>query len=858
MFTEEEIEKNSPMMQAYMRLKNDYQDKFLFYQMGDFFELFFDDAVEASHLLDITLTRRGKSEDNVIPMAGVPFHSVDSYIQKALSSGKSVVLAEQVGEPTPGKGIMERKVSRIVTPGTVLDNSLLEPKDTKYLCSIYERSKSLEVSWVNFASGEIWSTKTTHDKILETLLKINPAEILVSNKQIGKIQLPKDIPVSIIDDWEYDLSISHSIMGNLWGEHYLFHFGLPDINCTATIVSLITYLKSTQGTEIRHIQNIKWFKSEEFLQVDNTSKQHLEVVSSMGKNNLWNSLDYCATAMGSRMLKDWLNNPIKQTSILESRFNRIDYLKGEGSPFLSWKGIAQEWCDIERVTAKIGLKTARPRELAGLRDTLRTMPKILAWSDKMPPQLKGYFSYAIPNDSILKLLEKFLMEEPSSWIRDGNVIANGVDGDLDEYRNLQTGHSTFLKEFEEKEKVTHKIPNLKVDYNSAQGFFISISNSHIEKVPSHYIRRQTLKNAERYTTEELKVYEAKALSAKDKSMSLEKALYSKLLDKLQPYIAILQKQARVLAEWDVLASLAEVAQREGYCRPSFQANASIVMVEGKHPIVSMNNKDFIPNCLELTHTENVAIITGPNMGGKSTLMRQLALLVIMAHIGSFVPAKEFIVPDIDAIFTRIGASDDIANGRSTFMVEMGESAYILNNATEKSLVLLDELGRGTATYDGLSLAWSIARHLANKINAYTLFATHYLEMTELTKELKNVKNYRVGAIETGESIIFTYQIEEGSASRSYGLHVAQLAGITPEVLRNAGEKLKELEAKGAVHNSSAVGLSSTVRNNMAVNNDSVSDLEQELSTINLNNMTAKDALDWLYEKQTQLNFKAKG
>lgn len=847
MFTEEEINKNPPMMQAYMRMKNEYPDKFLFYQMGDFFELFFEDAIEAAALLNITLTQRGREKnENAIPMAGVPFHSVDTYVQKVLNAGKSVVLAEQVGEPTPGKGIMERKVSRIVTPGTVLDSGLLEPKDTKYLCSVYERNKTIEVAWVNFASGEVWCSRTTREKVFETINKIEPAEILISNKQIGKIQLPKEIPVSIIDDWEYDLVTAESIMTNIWEAHYLFKFGLPDKYCTPTIVSLINYLKSTQGTEIRHIQNIRWFRGEDFLQVDTTSKQHLEVVSSYSKNNLWTTLDKCSTPMGSRMLKDWLNNPIKKLSILESRLNRIDYLKGEGTPYLSWKGIAKEWCDIERITAKIGLRTVRPRELAALRDTLRTMPKVLAWAEKMPPQIQGMFSYAIPSDAILKVLEKFLLEDPSAWIRDGSVIANGVDSELDEYRNLQTGHSVFLKEFEDREKVLHKIPNLKVDYNSAQGFFIAISNSHLDKVPSHYIRRQTLKNAERYTTEELKIYEAKSLSAKEKAMSLEKALYSKLIDKLQPYISILQKQARVLAEWDILASLAEIAQAEGYCRPTFNNTGKIVMVEGKHPIVSMNSKSFVPNCLELQQEENVAIITGPNMGGKSTLMRQLALLVIMAHIGSYVPAKEFSVPDIDAIFTRIGASDDIANGRSTFMVEMGESAYILNNATSKSLVLLDELGRGTATYDGLSLAWSIAKYLAQRIRAYTLFATHYLEMTELTKELENVKNYRVGAIETEDGIVFTYQIEKGSASRSYGLHVAELAGINIEVLGNAKAKLKELEDSHTVDNHSAVVLYSAGQSN------SVCGVGKELAQLNLNAMTAKQALDWLYSKQEQL------
>lgn len=837
--TDEQIAKHTPMMQDYLKIKREHPDKLVFYRMGDFYEMFFEDAKLASKLLGITLTQRGNSADEPIHMAGVPFHAVDIYLNKAINKGCSVVICEQVPNPDT-KGIMLRKVSRIITPGTVLDSGVLESKDTKYLACLYKRGNKVEITWMNFASGEMWCNKVDISQYANEILKINPSEILISDKQDSYFNFSDNMVVKMIPEWEFDPLLSNNNLSTMFGDQYLHRYGLEEQNICCVISVLLNYLKATQCSEIRHVQNIKWVRSEDYIQIDNNSKKHLEITQSNNNNTLWSIIDVCSTPMGSRTLKEWLNNPVKNKDVIKSRLDRIEYLKGTDKPYLGWKNIVSEWCDLERISTRIALKTVKPRELSALRDTLRSMPKLMAWADRMPPYLKGFFSHATPSDAIGKLLEKVIKETPSVWVRDGDVIADGVDTELDECRNLQKGHSTFLKDYEEKEKISTNIPNLKVEFNSAQGFYISVSKSHLDKVPNHYKRKQTLKNAERYITQELREYEEKALSANERALAREKFLFEQLLDKLQPYVSVLQKQAKILAEWDVLNALAEIADTHNYIRPKFNDNHEIIMIEGRHPVLDSLQDDFVPNSIHLSQKQNLAIITGPNMGGKSTVMRQLALLVILTHIGSFVPAKEFSIPDIDAIYTRIGANDDIANGRSTFMVEMSESAYILNNATQKSLVLLDELGRGTATYDGLSLAWSIAEYLGNKVRAYTLFATHYLEMTELPDLFDNMKNYHVSAIDQGHNIIFTHLIENGAANKSYGLHVADLAGIKSEVLTNAKNKLKELEDNG--HKQTTF--------NAQFSPNSV--LEHNLLDLDILNMTPIQALEWLNQQQKLL------
>lgn len=834
MYTEEHIMKHTPMMQDYLRTKNEHPDKLIFYRMGDFYEMFLEDAVLASKVLGITLTARGKVDDVPIQMAGIPFHAAESYLNKAVNKGCSVVICEQM--PSTEKGIMKRKVTRIITPGTVLDTGVLEDKETKYLASVYKKRDNVYVAWVNFSSGEIWCNKYPFSKSLSEISKLDLTEIIISEKQDSYFYFPDNISIKKIPDWSFDKDIAHHNMMNKFGQHYLQKYGLLDENISAVIYNLIAYLEETQCTEVKHFQNIKWVRNEDYIQLDVNTKRHLEITTSNNKNTLWGIMDMCSTSMGSRALKDWLNHPIKNKDIIKSRLDRVEYLKNNDKPYLSWKGIAGEWCDIERVATKISLRTVRPKELASLRDTLRGMPKLASWAEKMPASLKGFFSHSIPSESISKILEKYLLESPNTWVRDGDIIANGVDSELDECRKLNEGHSTFLKEFEAAEKIKTNIPNLKVEHNSQQGFYISVSLSHLNKVPEHYQRKQTLKSCERFITKELKEYEEKALSSKERGLNREKFLYEELLNKLQPYVSTLQKQAKILAEWDVLNAFAEIADIQKYVRPTFNDNNNIEMINGRHPVIEINNKSFVPNSLSLDKSKNVGIITGPNMGGKSTVMRQLALLVVMTHIGSFVPAESLSVPDIDAIFTRIGANDDIANGMSTFMVEMSETAYIVNNATEKSLILLDELGRGTATYDGLSLAWSVTDYLGNKSKAYTLFATHYLEMTELPELYDNMKNLHVSAIDQGENIVFTHLIEEGATSKSYGIHVAELAGLNSEILFNAKEKLRKLENK-----------EEKVKD--------FSTIDADLMNLDVYNMTPMQVMEWVVKKQREIKNK---
>ncbi len=844
-YTEEEIKKYTPMIQAYLNIKKEHVGKLVFYRMGDFYELFFEDAVIASKVLNITLTQRANANGNDIPMAGVPFHSVDTYIQKAVSRGHTVVIVEQFGEVKPGK-IVERKVSKIITPGTVLDNGILDDKDSKYILSISKQFDRVDLAWINFSSGEIWCNQVSLKDYFNELKNINPSEILVSDKEFNNFKFPEDAVVRSLPSWHFDEVTANSTLTHMFGPQYLHQFGIKKTTVVPLISSLINYIKETQCTsDLKHVQSIKWIQKSDFLQIDNNTKTQLELTSSNNRieQTLWYLLDECSTAMGSRMLKEWLNNPIRDKDTLRSRFERVEYLKSEGKPYLAWKNIAQEWCDIERISTRTAMRSVKPRELSSLRNTLRTMPKLDNWAHKMPAQLKGFFIHAIPTEGILKTLEKYLQENPAVLVRDGNVIADGIDSVLDECRQLQNHHSDFLTQYEEEEKIKTGIPNLKVEYNQAAGFFISVSKSHSHKVPDNYIRKQTVKSAERYTTDVLKDYEAKSLSANDKALQREKSLYDELLNKLTPFISILQKQAKILAEWDILNAFASSADKFNYVSPIFTEEKKLVLENGRHPVVERNTDQYVPNDALFTTENNISIITGPNMGGKSTYMRQIALIVIMAHIGAFVPASGAIIPDIDAIYTRIGANDDIAGGRSTFMVEMTETAFILNNATEKSLVLLDELGRGTATYDGLSLAWSVTEHLSKKIKCFALFATHYLEMTELPQTHPNISNQHVSAIEHGENLVFTHKIEKGAASRSYGLHVAKLAGVTPDVLFVAKNKLIELE------NNDNKLLKNKEREKVSLPSDH---LLQSVKELNIMEMTPLQALAFLQEFQSRI------
>ena len=572
-YSEEEILKHTPMMQAYLRVKKDYFDKLVFYRMGDFYELFFDDAIIASKILSIALTKRARTENNEpIPMAGVPFHALDNYLGKALKSGYSAVVCEQIGEPNK-KGIMSREVVKIVTPGTILETGIIEEKEIKYLASVYKRANHVDIAWINLSIGEVWCNSVPIEKFIMEIEKINPSEIIISEKQINNFEFPENISIKQLPHWEWEETIADNNLKVHFGQQWLHLFGLRSKEIASVISSLINYLKVTQKSNISHVQNIKWVKSEDYIQISRLTNEHLELIYSKNGKTLWSILDNCATNMGSRLLKSWLVLPIKNQDILKSRLDRVEFLFSENKPYLTWMEMAQAWCDIERISARIALKIVRPRELASLRDTLRMMPKLQSWAENLPPHLRGFFQHAIPNEAVLKLLERYLLEEPSAFIRDGEVISSSVNNELSQCRDLMTGHEKFLKKFEDEEKIKNNIPNLKVDYNLVHGFYISISKSHLSKVPGNYKIKQTMKNATRYTTLTLQEYESKSLSAKDRALKLEKQLYEELLNKLS-------------AMWEYYKNNQESWQN-GMCWRHWPAMLMFIIIVGQLLVIKM-------------------------------------------------------------------------------------------------------------------------------------------------------------------------------------------------------------------------------------------------------------------------------
>lgn len=844
-FDEKTIASFTPMMQSYLNIKKDFPDKLVFFRLGDFYELFFDDAKIASSIFDLTLTQRGSTTENPIPMAGIPFHALDNYLNKGLQKGYSIVICEQVGEAVKGGGLMKREVSRILTPGTVLDSNLISSQEEVILLSAFRKLAFTYISWINLSSGEAFYHTLENNKSVEFIKKIQPNEILVAKSQFDYFSICSEFSkIAELDDWEFDNVLSSKKITEYLGVNYVYQYGIENDKVIPSLVALFNYIKSTQRQDNIYLQNIKSYNNSDYLEIDQNSFKQLEILDSSSGNSLFNSMNYCATSMGSRLLKAWLKKPIQDKDILKYRLKRVEFLIGsnsENNQYTVWQNIVSDFCDIERFATKIAYKSIRPKELASLRNTLRNMNKLFLWAQNMPLEIKGVFLSHMTHDVPLKLLEQYLLEEPNVWVRDGGIIADGIDKELDEARALQQGHSKFLSKFEIEEKLKTNIPNLKVEYNSAQGFFISISNSHVNKVPDHYIRKQTLKNNERFTTKELMEYEQKALSANEKALIRERIIYDKLLTSLKPYINALHKQSKIIAEFDVLACFAKIASEHNWKCPNFNDNNILTIKNGIHPVVSMKLKDFVPNDLELNQNINSLIITGPNMGGKSTYMRQIALICLIAHLGSYVPAEYASIPYIDNIFTRIGANDDISSGRSTFMVEMSEVAYILNNATSNSLVLLDELGRGTSTYDGLSLAWNILTHLSNHTKSFTICATHYIEMTTLPNDYSNIKNVHVSAIENEEhELIFTHKVTEGFSNRSYGIQVAQLAGVPKTILTQSRKKLQELETQ------------SNKKHNNEKNLDNCLDLYELLKNLDLNNLTPLESLIFLQKLKNKL------
>ncbi|EPT8896227.1 DNA mismatch repair protein MutS [Cronobacter dublinensis] len=847
MSTLENFDAHTPMMQQYLKLKAQHPDILLFYRMGDFYELFYDDAKRASQLLDISLTKRGASAGEPIPMAGVPHHAVENYLAKLVNLGESVAICEQIGDPATSKGPVERKVVRIVTPGTISDEALLQERQDNLLAAIWQDAKGFGYATLDISSGRFRLTEPQdRETMAAELQRTNPAELLYAEDfaEMSLIEGRRGLRRRPL--WEFELDTARQQLNLQFGTRDLVGFGVenaPRGLCAAGC--LLQYVKDTQRTSLPHIRSITMERQQDGIIMDAATRRNLEITQNLAggvDNTLASVLDCTVTPMGSRMLKRWLHMPVRDTNVLRNRQQAIAALMEYSADI---QPVLRQVGDLERILARLALRTARPRDLARMRHAFQQLPTLstlLADIDADYVQtLRGQMGdFAELRD----LLERAIIEAPPVLVRDGGVIAPGYHEELDEWRALADGATDYLDRLEIREREKLGIDTLKVGFNAVHGYFIQVSRGQSHMVPIHYVRRQTLKNAERYIIPELKEYEDKVLTSKGKALALEKQLYDELFDLLLPHLAELQKSAAALAELDVLANLAERADTLNYHCPTLTDKPGIRLVEGRHPVVErVLNEPFIANPLSLSPQRRMLIITGPNMGGKSTYMRQTALIVLMAYIGSFVPAEQAEIGPVDRIFTRVGAADDLASGRSTFMVEMTETANILHNATEHSLVLMDEIGRGTSTYDGLSLAWACAESLANRIKALTLFATHYFELTQLPEKMDGVANVHLDAIEHGDTIAFMHSVQDGAASKSYGLAVAALAGVPKEVIKRARQKLRELESLSG--NAAATQVDGTQMSLLSAAEET-SPAVEALENLDPDSLSPRQALEWIY------------
>ncbi|MEQ1591830.1 MAG: DNA mismatch repair protein MutS [Thiobacillaceae bacterium] len=799
---------HTPMMQQYLGIKSQHPDMLLFYRMGDFYELFFDDAEKASRLLNITLTSRGSSNGAPIKMAGVPYHSAEQYLARLLKLGESVVIVEQVGDPATSKGPVERQVARIVTPGTLTDSSLLdETCDTLILAiapgrvntapgkpSPAQTSTQIGVAWLNLAAGRFQVSEVEPAALPALLARVRPAEIL----------LPDDFPqpsgaysLRRLAPWQFDSASAHTRLAQQFGSLDLSGFGVADLpQAIAAAGALLDYIQATQRTALPHIQSIHAERDSDYVQLDAATRRNLELTETLrgeASPTLLSVLDTTATGMGTRLLRHWLHHPLRNRAVLIHRRDAIGTLADQPDTANQLSRLLKSCADVERISGRIALRNARPRDLSGLRDTLALLPDLCALLPAGNARLLTLAGELAARPDLHTHLASAIQPEPASVLREGGVIADGFDAELDELRALTRDAGSFLLELETRERARSGINTLKVEYNKVHGFYIEVSRAQSENVPDDYRRRQTLKNAERYITPELKAFEDKALSARERALAREKLLFETVLDSLTPHLPDLLNIAAALAETDVLASQSERSRTLKLNPPEYSDEPGIDIRAGRHPVVEAQLSHFIPNDVKLSRSRQMLLITGPNMGGKSTYMRQVALITLMACCGLWVPASSARIGTIDQIFTRIGASDDLAGGRSTFMVEMTETAHILHTASNQSLVLLDEIGRGTSTFDGLALAWAVARHLLTATRAFTLFATHYFELTQLPQEFRQAANVHLDAVEHGDDLVFLHAVEDGPASQSYGIQVARLAGIPSPVILAARRRLRELE-----------------------------------------------------------------
>ena len=850
---------HTPMMQQYLRIKADHPDMLLFYRMGDFYELFFGDAEKAARLLDITLTARGSSAGEPIKMAGVPYHAAEQYLAKLVKLGESVAVCEQIGDPATSKGPVERKVAHIVTPGTLTDAALLDDKRDNLLLALWPQHNEIGMAWLSLAAGRMRAAVTTREQLAGELERLRPAEVLIGDSASPPFADNPPFSVKRLPVWQFDHDAARRALTRQFVTHDLAAFGiesLPAAVCAAG--ALIEYARATQGNSIAHVTGLSVEDSATYLGIDPATRRNLEISETIrGETSptLLSLFDTCATGMGSRLLRHTLHHPLRDHAPSRQRLAAVSLLSGDGAlAARALRDSLKSCVDVERITARIALKSARPRDLSGLRDTLAQLPDISSQLSRLGrPRLQELADDARPLEGVYSLLARAVISEPASVLREGGVINDGYDTELDELRGIQNNCGQFLLDLEARERARSGIATLKVEYNRVHGFYIEVTRAQSENVPDDYRRRQTLKNAERYITPELKTFEDKALSAQDRALAREKWLYDQLLDSLAPQIGALQRVAAALAEIDLLTTFAERAQTLSLCEPELVETALIEIEGGRHPVVEQQIDHFVANDTRLTAARQMLLVTGPNMGGKSTYMRQVALIALLAHCGSFVPAKRATVGALDRIFTRIGAADDLAGGRSTFMVEMTEAAYILHHGTAASLVLMDEIGRGTSTFDGLALAWAIARQLLDVNKCLTLFATHYFELTHLAQEFKQAINVHLDAVEHKDRIVFLHSVEEGPANQSYGLQVAQLAGIPSAVIRAAKKHLATLEQDSLARDRQPDLFSATPV--AAPQPEPACDpaLLEKLRVLDPDTLTPKQALDALYDLRRLLN-----
>ncbi|TDJ42405.1 MAG: DNA mismatch repair protein MutS [Gammaproteobacteria bacterium] len=851
---------HTPMMQQYLRIKAEHPDMLVFYRMGDFYELFYDDARRAAELMDITLTARGKSNGQPIPMAGIPYHAADNYLARLVRKGESVAICEQIGDPKTSKGPVERKVMRIVTPGTLTEESLLEARKENLIATVYRDGQGIGLAWLELSSGRFSVAEPESLSALEAeLTRLRPAELLLEEELYESGAIANRAGMKSIPPWHFEADTAHRNLCSQFGTKDLSGFGCAELGraiCAAG--ALLAYVQDTQRMALPHLSGLITEQRSDALIMDAATRRNLELDASMTgqhEHTLAGVLDHCTTPMGSRLMRRWINRPIRDHHTLESRYEAVGTLSKDAAELCE---LLREIGDLERILSRVALGSARPKDLAQLRNALRRLPDLKARLHIAgSPRLTQLACDMGDHTTTLNRLETAIIEDPPLLIRDGGVIAEGYDEELDELRGLSTNADSFLTNLEQRERERTGISTLKVGYNRVHGFYIEISKGQADKAPDNYIRRQTLKGAERYITPELKSFEDQVLSARERALAREKYLYEELLSSHLAVLGELQQMARAIAETDVLNNLGARANDLDLHRPTLSKRPGIKIVAGRHLVVEqVLDAPFIANDLNLHTQRRLMIITGPNMGGKSTYMRQTALIAVLAHIGSFVPADAAEIGPLDRIFTRVGAADDLSGGRSTFMVEMTETANILHNATDQSLVLMDEIGRGTSTYDGLSLAWATAHYIGEQVGAFTLFATHYFELTSLADEIEATVNVHLDATEHAGKLIFMHTVKDGPANQSYGLQVAALAGVPPSVIESARHYLDQLESQALNCASAPTGSSIPVAQKPLFDLEPPASgrdkLRMALEAIDPDNLTPRQALDTLYKLKKEI------